>query len=105
MTESHVLFTVDDQKFTHLDMTAAEVAKVEQKLGIDWVEFRPIANMGHRLALFEALLARSDPEHAAERAGAMTLAEIEAAVEFVPGQDDLPDAFEDGLPLGDKAAP
>lgn len=96
--EAHILFEIADQKFTQLDLTGAEVEAIEKRFGIDWVEIRPIGNMAHRLAMLTALVARSDPEGAAAKVGAMTVGELEAAVTYHPGQDDLPDDYVDGLP-------
>lgn len=97
--QEHILFSVGDRKFTHLDLTGAEVEAIEKRFGIDWVEIRPIGVMAHRLAMLGALLARElGAEAAAAKVGAMTVGELEEAVTFVPGQDDLPDDYVDGLP-------
>lgn len=86
-------------RFSDLDMTGTEALALEAKIGCAWNEMRPLGVLEHRMAVLELFLARSDPEHAHDRVGAMTVAELTAAVEAEWGRaDDLPDQFEDGLP-------
>lgn len=94
----------DGPKFNHLDLTGFEVLALEQRLGIEWGDLRPVANVGHRMAILETFLARSDQEKAAARIGAMTMAELEEAVTVEwDAQDDLPTTYEDGLPKAEDA--
>lgn len=91
-------FHVAGEKYTHLDLTGNEVLGIEKRLGIEWSDLRPVAVVAHKMAMLEAFLARSDPEGAAARVGAMTMGELDDAVEFEDGRsDDLPE-FVDGLP-------
>ncbi|MEJ7763886.1 MAG: hypothetical protein WKF86_00155 [Acidimicrobiales bacterium] len=90
--------TPDGEKHTHLDLTGAEALKVEKMSGESWERVRPSV-LAYRMAVLEVFLARTDPEHAAERIGAMTVGALDEAVAVEwDADDDLPDQFEDGSP-------
>lgn len=80
------------------DMRVAELEEVERVLGVNYVDIRPLASMRHKVAIMTVLLRRDhDEEAAAAIIGALTNAEAEAAWSVEP--DDLPEAYEAGIPL------
>lgn len=97
-------FHVDGETFTHLDLTGAEVRRLEHRFGVDFGDLRPMGNITHRLAILEAFLARTKGDDAGAQVEAMSLRDLDKAVKAVWGkEDDLPDSYVDGLPKAEDA--
>lgn len=99
--------TPDGGRFSDLDLTGKEALALEKRIGCPWNEMRPLQVLEHRMVALELFIARTDPEHARQRVGAMTMRELQDAVEaeFGSRQDDLPEGFEDGIPKAVPAEP
>ena len=79
-----------------------EVAELEQALGVPYGQIQPARFMGHRLAVLAMFLRRTMSAEAVEQALAdLDISALDDLLEVV--DDDLPGAFEDGLPkAGDE---
>jgi hypothetical protein len=97
----HFVFKFEGEVLgTTLDLTGAEIRRLEKRLGVTYGQITPMLSMDHRLAVMETFLARTiDPEDARRQVEALDLRTLDTdCVEFRDGADDLPGIFEDGLP-------
>lgn len=99
--------TPEGGRFSDLDLTGKEALALEKRIGCPWDAMRPLQVLEHRMAALELFIARTDPEKAAERVEAMSMRELQDAVEaeFGSRQDDLPEEYQDGIPKAETAAP
>lgn len=99
-------FKYEDKSYFVGDLAVAEVEKLEVELGVQYSQISVLGNMRHKRAFMSALLARdySSDKVDAILAG-MTLDEAERA--WMPIKDDMPVAYEDGVPLveGEPSTP
>lgn len=106
MAETRICFEYDGKKYFVGDLTVADVEALEAELGIPYSEIRVLGNMRHKRAFMRALLST---DHTADKVDAilagLTLDQAEQCWKTV--KDDMPVAYEDGVPLtpGEHSTP
>ncbi len=106
MADRDFIFTYDTVEYHVGDLTLAEAETVEETLSIGWGQLAPVARAKHRLALMAVFLRRDHSEdEVAKILGTLTLYETEKMWRVV--ELDLPDSYENGIPLagGEPSTP
>jgi hypothetical protein len=99
-------FCYDDQRFHVGDLKVTEVEALEKQLGCRYVEIYPLGTMSHKVALTRMFLARSHPPDVVDKIVAdLTMDQVDKM--WTIEEDDLPEIYEDGLPLevGERSTP
>lgn len=98
-------FTFGDHSWSTDDLSLREIAELEGSLGLDWGELKPGHSMRHFLAISAVFLRRHHSEdEVVKTLDALDLGNLDDHLAWKSG-DDLPDKWEDGLPLPGKGAP
>lgn len=94
--------SVEGESYLTDDLTLDEAIAIEAATGHSWVDVNPFRSAEDCKAIMVAFLARTaGADEARRRVGALSLKAVMSSVDVVP--DDLPDAFEGGLPLAEAA--
>lgn len=100
MADRDFVFTYDTVEYHVADLTLAEAQDLEEKLGIVWGQLAPVMRAKHRLALMAVFLRRDHSEdEVAKILDTVTLFETEKMWRVV--ELDLPDSYENGIPLAE----
>lgn len=96
------VFTYEDKPYTYGSLKVREIEALETTLDCRYVELSPFTTMRHKLAIMAVFLSRDHSE--AEVATIIDGLDLEAVGEMWDVvEDDLPDEYEDGLPLAEAA--
>jgi len=91
------IITYNDEEFSTDNLSIEEAEAIETALGITWFEMNPARSAGQFKVVTAVFLARTrDETEAAKTAAAITVGEARKAVRWE--KDDMPDAYEEGLP-------
>jgi hypothetical protein len=91
--------TFDGEEFDTDELTLDEAIAVEKATGHSWHEINPFRSGEDCKAILVTVASRRvSREEAEKRVGAMTVAQVLGSID-VKRKDDLPEMFEDGIPL------
>lgn len=91
----------EGEKWSTDDLTLDEAIAIEKVTGRGWTTINPFRSGEDCKAIMVAFLTRTrGADESARLVGALTLRQVLDSVDVVA--DDLPNLYEDGLPLGEK---
>ncbi len=91
-------FTFEGDTFDTGSLLVREVEALETRLGVRYIELRPMASMRDKLAIMATFLLRTrSEEDVAKILNDITVDAVETMWDVAPA-DDLPEFYQDGMP-------